>query len=214
MNKLKLLAVLPLAAGTVMLGAQAANAAASVTLSPSSGPAGTSVSVKLSGFPAGKPVAVLQCKTANPTPANAQSACNTAGVALGTADSSGSATVSLKIDASWCASATSCPISGAVADPSDTNPADRAEATFTLASGSSSGGSSSGSGSSSGGSSSGGSTSGGSASTGSGSTTTDPAVNAGTGGTADREGIPAGVIAIAAIGAVAVAGGAVRFARR
>lgn len=211
MNKLKLLAVLPLAAGTVMLGAQAANAAASASLSPSSGPDGTKVTVSISGF---KPnltlVAALQCKTEQ---AASAADCDTSTVQTGPTDANGKASFTMTIKASACESATKCPISVANgADPSDT--ADRASAVFTLASGSSSGGSASGSGSSSGGSSSGGSSSGGSASTGSGSTTTDPAVNAGTGGTADREGIPAGVIAIAAIGAVAVAGGAVRFARR
>ena len=182
MNKLKLLAVLPLAAGTVMLGAQAANAAApSITISPTSGPNGTSVTATVSGF-SGTPN-VLQCKSVPSGQADAIAKCDvTALHAPGAA---------FKIDSNYCTGNTCIILAG-------TTDGTQAHATFTLGSASSNSGSSNS----------------GSSDTGAGSTTADPAVNAGTGGQADREGVPAGVIAIAAIGAVAIAGGAIRFARR
>ena len=187
MNKLKLLAVLPLAAGAVMLGAQAANAAApSVSVSPTSGPNNGTVTVTASGF-TGTPQ-ILQCKSKPSTDiSDVLAKCNTSALHTGTK-------VTFKLNPSFC-SATECVLLAGTQSPQVS-----VTTSYKIAA-ASSGSSDSNSNS-------------GSSDTGAGSTTADPTVNAGTGGQADREGVPAGVIAIAAIGAVAIAGGAIRFARR
>jgi hypothetical protein len=189
-NKLKLLAVVPLAGAALILSTGTALAAPSVTASPTSGlSTGAKVTVTGSGFKANEGVAIIQCKVAKPTAAQATTECNIGGMAQGTTDGSGNFSVALTVDSAW-----GNYVGAGALDQSES--ANAVTISFGSASSSSSSAASS------------------SSSTASSTTTSAPAVSAGTGGNADRNGLPTGVIVLGALGALAIAGGAVRFARR
>jgi hypothetical protein len=181
-NKLKLLAVVPMAGAALFLGTGAALAAASISASPTTVSDGTSVTVSLTGFKASESVACVQTKGAS------QADADLSNVQMGTTDASGKATIKITVhsgkgDMLACGatdqseSATTAISFGSAA--ATTSAASSAAATSAASTASAA-----------------------------------PAVSAGTGGHADRNGVPTGVIVLGAVGALAIAGGAVRFARR
>ncbi|HVU72739.1 MAG TPA: hypothetical protein VHE83_07245 [Mycobacteriales bacterium] len=188
MNKARLLAVAPMATFALLALPTAAFAAASVTVSPSNvGASGGSVTVTGAGFGANKSLVVVECANLS-----GQAGCDITNLGSATSDASGAFTTTFNfktgtIGNGTCNAGDTCYVTAA--DP--TNPTDKtnqAVAKITVGAASSS--------------------------SGSGSTSTPTAVAAGSGGGADRNGTPVGVIVLASIGGLALAGGAVRLARR
>jgi hypothetical protein len=199
-KKLSLLA-LPAAATAALIAAAPAYAAApSVTVSPSSNVANNStVTVKGTGFSPNTALVVLECKT-NPTGA---ADCDTGNIANATSDAQGAISATLKVKTGvggGCAAGGGCVVS--VANPAKQTETASGAFTFAAAGGG------------------GGSTSTATASPTSSATQTGgaapTAVAAGSGGQAgsDDDGVPAGVIVLAGAGAIGLAVGARRFARR
>jgi Neocarzinostatin family len=195
-KKVKFLAAVPVAAAALIALAPTASAAAtaSLTVSPSSGlKDGSSVSFSGTGFVKSTTIYVLECHGTTPS----QAACDTPRLVPAQSDATGKISGKITVHTGTigdgtCAAGGTCTITA-----SDAGGQASGVATITFASASTS---------------SGGSSSSSSGSSGSGSTPST--VSAGSGGGADRNGAPVGVIVLASLGAAAVIGGGVRFARR
>src|SRR4051794_5052202 len=187
-KKVKFLAALPVAAAAIVVAATAASAATSLSVSPSTSlKDGQTVTVTGSGYLPSTTIYVLQC-SANP---GSQAACDTAHLATAQSDASGNISTKLAVHTGAIGNGT-CKAGGTCwIDASDAGAKTSGVSAITFASASSSTGSS-GSTGSTGSSGSTGSTgssgsSGSSGSTGStGTSSTPTAVNAGSGGGADR----------------------------
>lgn len=191
-KKLKLVAVLPMAAAALFIGVGAANAAVSVTANPASGLSdGQTVTVTMSGAPSGlSDLTFLQCKTKATSQADVIANCNIGHLVPGTA-SGANYTAQFKVakaDGNYILGASQINTSaigfatlsfGAAAATTSAAPASSAASDPAAA-----------------------------------ATTAATTVNTGTGGLLGGGGTPTGVILLGALGAVAVAGGAWRLARR
>jgi hypothetical protein len=91
------LAGLAIAASTLVIGAQAANAATpTITVSPKTNvKSGTSVSISASGFKSGATIAAVQCKVAKPGPGG--KGCNIKNYVLAKVGANGKAKLKLKV---------------------------------------------------------------------------------------------------------------------
>ena len=185
MNKARLLAVAPMAAFALMALPTAAFAAPAITVAPASGVTdGQEVTITGTGYPASTALVVVECSA----PAD-QAACDTANIGSATSDASGAVTAKFKVKSGAIGNgscASTCYL--AVANPADPTVAAVGKFSFGAAE-----------------------------TTATPTTTSAPAptaVAAGSGGGADRNGTPVAVIVLASLGGLAIAGGAVRFARR
>jgi hypothetical protein len=203
-KKFKVLAVVPMAAVALFLGVQGAHAAdPSISLSPSSGVAsGDTITATLKNLPANAQAVVIECSSNT-----SQDGCDLGSYVIGNADASGTAVLKIKVKTGKIGNGTcttTCYVGGGTVDQLVTPPA--AKFTFAAAATSSAPAASD---------SSSAPAVAASTSAAAGAATADPTgVAAGTGGNADRNGLPIEVVVLGALGALAIAGGAVRFARR
>jgi LPXTG-motif cell wall-anchored protein len=121
----------------LLAGPAMASSSPSISVSPSSGlTSGKSVTVNLSGFTANASIAVIQCSPLVAT--QGQAACNTAGVKLLSAGSTGAATTTLSVVTGQVgtASGSTCPGQGGIClitAANTTNQAENASAQVTFA---------------------------------------------------------------------------------